>query len=715
MLDPSNQQVRTVAHSGDDHGLAARFYFSMDPNVPEGRVPSARALREGRHFVCNDVARDTDGILGRELLLAAGLRSFATFPLPVGDAPAGALHLYAAEPGFFDDELVNLIDKLAQNVSFALNNFEREAARQSAEKALWESEQRFRDIAQAAGEFVWENDNAGRFTYLSPRVVEVLGYTAEELVGHSAAEFMPADEPERVRQWFAENMKPDRSFRGLEHKIISKSGETLWLHISGVATWDERGNPTGHRGTTRDVTEIKGSEARISYLATRDPLTELPNRLLFNDRLEQGLIAARRKGDKLAVLFLDLDRFKNINDSLGHHIGDLLLKEVSVRMASCIRKGDTLSRLGGDEFVVTLEGLAQAEDAAQVALKITTTLRRPLSVGGHILNTSCSIGISIFPDDAEDSRELMKNADTAMYHAKEQGRNNFQFFSPEMNLRAVERHRLETELRLALEQEQFVLHYQPQADIRSGRLVGVEALIRWQHPQRGLVPPNSFIPVAEESGLIELIGRWALRTACEQIQRWQAAGLPIVKIAVNISARQFTDPKDFADDVTRLLNTVGLDPRYLELEMTESMLLKNVDENIAVLRKLGTLGTSLAVDDFGTGYSSLAYLKQLPIDTLKIDRTFVRDIESDDDDAAIIKAIIAMAHSLDLRVTAEGVETKGQLAALRKLRCDHFQGYLLSRPIPADEFAQRFLLPEAAASSRTVPGRKSASGPARKA
>jgi diguanylate cyclase (GGDEF)-like protein/PAS domain S-box-containing protein len=711
MLDPSNQQVRTVAHRGDDHGLAARLYFSMDPNVPEGRAPSTRALREGHHFICNNVAEDKAGILGKELLLAAGLHSVATFPLPVGGAPAGALHLYATEPGFFDAELVNLIDKLAQNVSFALNNFEREAARRAAEKALRDSEQRFRDIAQAAGEYVWENDNEGQFTYLSPRVVEVLGHTAEELVGHSAAEFMPADEPERVRQWFADNMKPDRSFRGLEHKIISKSGETLWLHISGVATSDERGNPTGHRGTARDVTEIKESEARISYLATRDPLTELPNRLLFNDRLEQGIINARRKGDALAVLFVDLDRFKNINDSLGHHVGDLLLKEVASQMTACIRKGDTLSRLGGDEFVVTLEGLSQAEDAAQVALKIIRALAMPLNVGGHTLNTTCSIGISIFPNDAEDGRELMKNADTAMYHAKERGRNNFQFFSPEMNVRAVERHQLETEMRRALEFNQFVLHYQPQADMRTGKLVGMEALIRWHHPERGLVPPSSFIPVAEESGLIELIGRWALKTACEQNREWQARGLPTLKVAVNISTRQFNDPRGFANEITRLLNATGLDPRYLELEMTESMLLKNVDENIAVLRRLGKLGTRLAVDDFGTGYSSLAYLKQLPIDTLKIDRTFVRDIETDADDAAIIGAIIAMAHGLDVRVTAEGVETKGQVEALRKLGCDEFQGFLLSKPLPVGEFAAQFLAPQtkkvrkAAASARASASR----------
>ena len=715
LIDTRTGMLDNVAIAGNHQDYAERAPISIDPDRPEGRGPTAIALRTNTPDVCNDIELDPRNAYWRKTMMATGTRSYVVFPLNRGGQVVGSLHIYAAEKNWFGDDLVALITELAANISFALDNFAREEARKNVEIALRASERRFRDIAQAAGEYVWENDISGRFIYLSPRVVEVLGYTAEELVSHATADFMPAGEADRVRQWFADNMKPDRSFRGLEHMFIARNGKILWLHLSGVGTFDEMGNPTGHRGTTRDVTEIKASEARISYLATRDPLTELPNRLLFNDRLEQGIIAARRKRDKLGVLFLDLDRFKNINDSLGHHIGDLLLKEVSVRMASCIRKGDTLSRLGGDEFVVTLEGLAHAEDAAHVALKIITALRRPLCIGGHTLNTSCSIGISIFPDDAEDSRELMKNADTAMYHAKEQGRNNFQFFSQEMNLRAVERHRLETELRVALEQGQFILHYQPQADIRDGNLVGIEALIRWQHPQRGLVPPNSFIPVAEESGLIELIGRWALRTACEQIQRWQTAGLPIVKVAVNISARQFNDPKDFADDVTRLLNSVGLDPRYLELEMTESMLLKNVDENIAVLRKLGKLGTSLAVDDFGTGYSSLAYLKQLPIDTLKIDRTFVRDIESDADDAAIIKAIIAMAHSLDLRVTAEGVETQGQLAALRKLRCDQFQGYLISRPVPADEFAQRFLVPDVAVSQRTTSGRKSTSVRTRKA
>jgi diguanylate cyclase (GGDEF)-like protein/PAS domain S-box-containing protein len=703
VINPASDFLDTVAVAGNHQGYPFTAKISIEPDLPEGQGPAGIALRTDKPYIGNDIRQDERNLLWLPAMTATGARSIVVFPLHRGGKVFGSLHLYASETNWFDDALVTLVTELAANLSFALDNFEREAARQSTEKALRESERRFRDIADAAGEFVWENDSQGRFTYVSPRAVDFIGYEAGELIGRTPAEFMPGEDAEKLGQWLAENMHADRSFRGLEHRFITKSGETLWMQVSAVSTWDEHGNPTGHRGTTRDVTALKKSEARISHLATRDPLTELPNRLLFNDRLEQGIIAARRKGDKLGVLFIDLDRFKNINDSLGHHIGDLLLKEVSGRMAACVRKGDTLSRLGGDEFVVTLEGLAHAEDAAHVALKISEALHRPISVGDHLLNTSCSIGISIYPNDAEDSQELMKNADTAMYHAKERGRNNFQFFSPEMNLRAVERHQLETELRVALEAEQFVLHYQPQVDIRTGKLVGIEALIRWQHPQRGLVPPNSFIPVAEESGLIEMIGKWALRAACEQNQRWQMAGLPIVKIAVNISARQFNDPRGFAEEVTRLLNATGLDPRYLELEMTESMLLKNVDENVAVLRKLAKLGTSLAVDDFGTGYSSLAYLKQLPIDTLKIDRTFVRDIETDADDAAIIRAIIAMAHSLDLRVTAEGVETQGQLVALRKLRCDQYQGYLISRPVPAEEFAPRFLEHTRQLTGKSVP------------
>jgi diguanylate cyclase (GGDEF)-like protein len=506
---------------------------------------------------------------------------------------------------------------------------------------------------------------------------------------------MPRAEAERVREWLQQNQAPDGSFRDLEHRILTKHGEVRWLLVNGVSIVDDRGNRLGHRGTGRDITDRKSAEARISYLATRDPLTELPNRVLFNDRLEQGIVAARRSHQSLALMFIDLDRFKNINDSLGHQVGDLLLKEVAARMQACVRKGDTLSRLGGDEFVVTLEGLQQAEDAAQVAGKIIQALARPCEIAGHTLTTSCSIGISIFPEDADDDRTLMKNADTAMYHAKEKGRNNYQFFSPEMNVRAVERHNLETALRLALERQEFTLHYQPQVDIRSGKVIGVEALLRWHHPERGLLSPATFIAVAEESGLIEPLGQWVVRTACERARAWQDAGYPIIKMAVNISARQLNKPREFSRHLSRTLATTGLDPRYLELEMTESLLLHNADENIAVLRKLGQDGVRIAVDDFGTGYSSLAYLRQLPIDTLKIDRSFVRDLETDPEDAAIIQAVVAMAHSLGLQVTAEGVETHGQLTALGRIGCDEYQGYLFSKPLPAVELAAKFLAPGA--------------------
>ncbi len=693
LIDHQTGWVRTVASAGDHKGYADQFTVSIDASRPEGQGPSAHAIRTGSNYVSNDITGDPRNRPWRETLAALGVRAQAAFLLHREGRVIGALHLYADQVGFFDDELTGMLEKLAVNLSFALDNFQREQARRAAEAALRESETRFRDFADAAGEYVWEADLESRYTYVSSRVQSVWSYTDQELIGHTAYDFMPPGEAERVREWLSQNARPDGSFRDLEHRILTRNADTRWLLVNAVGIFDESGQLIGLRGTGRDITDRKTAEARISYLATRDPLTELPNRVLFNDRLEQGIVAARRSGQSLAVLFIDLDRFKYINDSLGHQVGDLLLKEVATRMYACIRKGDTLSRLGGDEFVVTLEGLQHAEDAAQVAGKIIKALARPFEIAGHTLTTSCSIGIAIFPLDADDDRSLMKNADTAMYHAKEKGRNNYQFFSPEMNVRAVERHNLETALRLAIERQEFVLFYQPQVNIHTGRVVGMEALLRWQHPERGLLNPTTFIAVAEESGLIEPIGQWVLRSACQRAKAWQDTGYPPVKIAVNISARQLNRPREFSKGLSRILSSTGLDPRYLELEMTESLLWQNAEENIAVLRKLGQDGMRIAVDDFGTGYSSLQYLRQLPIDTLKIDRSFVRDIETDPEDAAIIHAVVAMAHSLELQVTAEGVETRGQLEALQRLGCDEYQGYLFSKPLPATEAAMRFLAP----------------------
>ncbi|MEO8630328.1 MAG: EAL domain-containing protein, partial [Betaproteobacteria bacterium] len=689
LLDAPSGPAHTAAEQG--HLLQGGLAMSVDAAV-EQRM-AEHSIRTGMNSIYNDISIEPRLRSWRTQLADQGVRSLATLLLRGNGRVVGTLHLYSGQLGFFDEELVGLLEKLTMNLSFALDNFQRDDARQATQRALGESETRFRDFADAAGEYVWETDLEGRFTYVSSRVLSVWGYSDQELIGHAWEEMMPVNEAARVADWMRTHVAPDGSFRDLEHMIATRQGEIRWLLINAVCMFDASGKHMGRRGTGRDITERKNSEERINYLATRDPLTELPNRVLFNDRLEQGILAAQRTGQSLAVLFIDLDRFKTINDSLGHQVGDLLLKEVAVRMQASIRKGDTVSRLGGDEFVVTLEGLQHPDDAAQVAAKIIKSLSRSVEISSHTLNTSCSIGISIFPLDAQDNRTLMKNADTAMYHAKEKGRNNYQFFSSEMNVRAVERHNLETQLRQAVERQEFILHYQPQVDMRTGKVVGAEALLRWKHPERGLLGPSTFIHIAEETGLIEPIGQWALHTACQCARDWQTSGYAALRMAVNISSRQLMRPKEFARMVVQTLSSTGLDPHHLELEMTESLLVHNADDNIAFLRKLGQDGIRIAVDDFGTSYSSLSYLRQLPIDTLKIDRSFVRNIDVNSEDLAIIQAIVAMAHSLGLQVTAEGVDARGQLAALAGLGCDQYQGYLFSRPLPDVELAARFLAP----------------------
>jgi diguanylate cyclase (GGDEF)-like protein len=387
-------------------------------------------------------------------------------------------------------------------------------------------------------------------------------------------------------------------------------------------------------------------------------------------------------------MFIDLDRFKTINDSLGHHVGDQLLKTVAQRLTSCVRASDTVARLGGDEFAVILENLSDDDGAQQVAEKMIASMGAPMLVEGQALNTSCSIGISLFPADGRDSATLMKNADVAMYYAKEKGRNNYQFFSAEMNTRAQERLSVENYLRLALKRNELVLHYQPRMNVSTGALVGVEALVRWQHPRRGPLLPEKFIGVAEDSGLIVPIGEWVLQAACAQIAAWQRSIRPDLRLSVNISVGQILDGKRLHAAVEAALKAASIDPATLELEITESHLMQNIEEKVALLDRIGALGVGLSIDDFGTGYSSLSYLKRLPVDTIKIDSSFVRDIGVDPNDEAIITAILAMAHSLRLSVVAEGVETEGQLKALTALGCDEYQGFLASPALPSGEFEE---------------------------
>ena len=457
----------------------------------------------------------------------------------------------------------------------------------------------------------------------------------------------------------------------------------------------------------RDITERKIAEERVQFLAYSDALTGLPNRTLLQDRLTKALASARRQKQKVALLFVDLDRFKNINDSIGHSFGDLLLQEVAERLKSWAREQDTVARVGGDEFVVVLTNVKEIPDAAVAAERLMSVMAAEFVVQGRRFSVGCSIGISIFPEHGTEGETLIKNADAAMYSAKDRGGNGFQFFTQDMNVQVVERLTLENSLRLALEKRELFLAYQPQMDIGTGKVVGLEALLRWRHPELGLVPPDKFIRIAENSGLIGPIGEWVLRTACSQARRWQEEGLLVVPVAVNVSAVQFRQ-EGFCELVRKVLHETGLVPQYVELELTEGLLLTSADVTLSVLQELKALGLKLAIDDFGTGYSSLSYLRQFSVDKLKIDRSFIREVPANCDDAAITAAIISMAKSLNLKVIAEGVENEAQMSFLRAHQCDQIQGYYFSKPLAVDKVADKLRgdYPEALVRAQTS-GRQS--------
>jgi diguanylate cyclase (GGDEF)-like protein/PAS domain S-box-containing protein len=465
-----------------------------------------------------------------------------------------------------------------------------------------------------------------------------------------------------------------------------KNGKTFDRYSAPLV--DSRGRYRGRIWYFRDITDRKFAEERVQFLAYYDALTGLPNRTLLQDRLTKALASARRQKDKVALLFLDLDGFKTINDSLGHSVGDLLLKEVAERLKKWAREQDTIARVGGDEFLIVLTAVKEVADAAVAAERIRNAMTAEFVVQGHSLGISCSVGISIFAEHGTDGETLIKNADAAMYCAKESGRNNFRFYTKDMNAQAVERLNLESSLRLALDKKELFLVYQPQMEIATGRIIGLEALLRWQHPELGLVPPDKFIRIAENSGLIMPIGEWVLRTACFQTRKWQDEGLPAVSVAVNVSAVQFRQA-GFCELIRRVLKETGLAPQYLELELTESLLLANADVMLSVIKELNAMGVTLAIDDFGTGYSNFGYLKQFRVSKLKIDRSFVRDVAVNPDDAAITTAIISMARSLNLKVIAEGVEDEAQMSFLRAHQCDEIQGYYFSKPLAFDKVADK--------------------------
>jgi diguanylate cyclase (GGDEF)-like protein len=495
---------------------------------------------------------------------------------------------------------------------------------------------------------------------------------------------MPLGEARMLDEFFDRNGRDGQPFRDLTHRSITKSGKVIWQQVSGIPVRDAQGKLAGYRGTGADITARKQAEERIQVLATRDALTGLPNRALLADRAGQAILAAARSRGQLAVLLFDLDRFKLVNDSLGHQAGDALLRAVAERLQNTLRREDTLARLGGDEFVLLWDGLKSAQEAALVAQRIQGILQRPFTVDGRTLNVTASIGIGIYPNDGRDFSGLLKSADTAMYHAKDTGRGGFRFFSPELNARAVERLTLESDLRGALARGELLLHWQPV--VRQAAIVGAEALVRWNHPQRGLLAPDAFIPAAEESGLIRGIGEWTLEHALSQIGAWQRTLPGEPWFALNVSALELAQGEAYVARLREALAAHGVPGARLELEVTERVLMSHLHENIETLKRIGELGVRLAIDDFGTGYSSLAYLRRLPIDKLKIDRGFLRELESNSGDAMIVETIAAMARGLGLQVAAEGVESEAQLRRLLAAGCVEWQGHHYSPPLEATAF-----------------------------
>ncbi len=513
--------------------------------------------------------------------------------------------------------------------------------------------------------------------------VEETGYTSEEIIGQNPRLFRSGHHDADFYRVMWDTIKRTGKWQG-EVWDRRKNGEIYpkWLTISAVKGRD--GQITNYVGSHIDISERKAAEGRAQYLAYHDSLTGLYNRFSLNESLTQALSAADRNKETVALMLLDLDNFKAINDTLGHAMGDLLLVDVAKRLCASVRQSDFVARLGGDEFIVMLTELETMNDVAYVAEKILNNVSQPYSIEGHELRTSTSIGICFYPDDATDCQDLIKNADVAMYHAKSRGRSNYQFFNEEMQQVALRRICIECDLRIALEKKQLLLYYQPQLDLRSGKLVGVEALIRWQHPEKGLVSPVEFIPVAEETGLIVPIGDWVLQEACRQLAEWRANGIVHINMSVNLAASQFADAA-LPGRIQQIIAEYELPPGSLDLEVTESMTMRSPTEAVEMMKALTGYGQSLSIDDFGTGYSSLSYLKLFPISTLKIDRSFVKDIETDMNDASICDITVLLAHKLGMKVVAEGVETEAQLKYLLSIGCEKIQGYLISKPLPADQ------------------------------
>jgi diguanylate cyclase (GGDEF)-like protein/PAS domain S-box-containing protein len=596
--------------------------------------------------------------------------------------PTGAVRNITAVEGVILDERGNVSRVIGVNVDIT--------DRKEAEENLFAEKERAQVTLNSIGDAVICTDISGNITFLNLVAEKMTGWSCQDATGRlmgDVLQILDATNRQVISNIMNLAVVQDRTMNlPADCVLIRRDGLEIPVEDSLAPIHDRQGRTTGTVIVFRDVSASRTMATQMAHSAQHDFLTGLPNRMLFNDRVAQAIALGRRHSKKVAVLFLDLDGFKHINDSLGHPTGDKVLQSVAKRLVDCVRFSDTVSRQGGDEFVVLLSEVEQSEDAAISARRMLHAVAETHSIDKHDLHITTSIGVSVYPDDGPDSETLIKNADTAMYQAKENGRQSYQFFKPAMNIRAVERQSIEENLRRALERNEFTLHYQPKVSLNTGEITGAEALIRWKHPTEGLVSPARFIPVAEDCGLILPISNWVLREACKQAREWMVAGLHSISVAVNISALELRD-ESFLERVFAILAETCLDPRLLELELTESVLMKHPDSATSILKNLRAAGVRVAVDDFGTGYSSLSYLRKFPADAIKIDQSFIRQMTATPGETSIVTAIIRMGQSLNLRVVAEGVETQTELEFLQSQHCDEAQGYYFSRPVSAHQFA----------------------------
>ena len=664
---------------------------SRDGEISSSRGELLRRAVDLRAPVVAVESLTDDRKAAREGEVSSAGRVSHAVPIVCGEKVVGAMEFCGRAAPDADEDLLAVLRSVGTQIGLFCD-------RKEADEARRESEERLHGIVHMAGEAIIAVDHEFKVVLFNPSAERMFGCTAEEALGGGLDRFIP----ERFQEAHRHSMdafslgSPSARKMGKSIDVLGQraNGEEFPVEAS-ISRITIAGKPL-YSVVMSDVSARKSSEERLRYLANYDQLTSLPNRNLFNQRLERALGHAKRFNKGLAVLFMDLDRFKNLNDTLGHESGDRVLQSVATRLMACVREVDAVARFGGDEFVVLIEQVADVRAIGAVARKMVKAIDEPFLIGEHEYHVTASMGISSFPADGDDAATLLKSADIAMYRAKEEGMNNVQFYEPAMNLHSIQRLSLESGLRRALQRDEFLLHYQPKVDIASGRVTGMEALVRWNRPETGMVSPAEFIPLAEETGLIVAIGEWVLKAACEQTQKWNLGRAEPLRVAVNLSARQFAQPS-LVSDIARILDLTRLPPGALELEITESMVMGNPELAIQTLRQLKSMGIFLSIDDFGTGYSSLGYLKRFPIDHLKIDRSFIKDIPEDNDDVTITRTIIAMAHNLRLKVVAEGVETEAQLNFLREHGCDEMQGYFFSRPLPAGDFSALLVAREAKA------------------